>query len=166
MNENIDLTKILKDCPHGTKFYTSTHGEVYFYRIDEVSKYPVVFMTSRGGFLSCLPDGRYNEAFDGECIVFPSKDQRDWSQFTAPWYKKEKFDPNTLKPFDPVLARDFDGISFWTCNIFSHHDNKRESFQCYCVGDPYSVCIPYNDETKHLVGTTDEAPEFYRYWED
>ena len=26
--------------------------------------------------------------------------------------------------------------------------------------------IPYNDETKHLVGTTDEAPEFYKYWED
>ena len=166
MNENIDLTKILKDCPQGTKFYTSTHGEVCFYRIDEVSKYPIVFVTSRGGFLSCLPDGRNYEAYDGECTVFPSKDQRDWSKFTAPWYKKKKFDPNTLQPFDPVLARDFDGISFWTCNLFSHHDNKRELFQCYCVGDPYSVCIPYNDETRHLVGTTDEAPEYYRYWED
>ena len=30
----------------------------------------------------------------------------------------------------------------------------------------YRHCIPYNDETKHLVGTTEEAPEFYRYWED
>ena len=28
------------------------------------------------------------------------------------------------------------------------------------------MCIPYNDETKHLVGTTDEAHEYYRYWED
>ena len=33
------------------------------------------------------------------------------------------------------------------------------------IGD-VNVVIPYNDETKHLVGTTDEAPEFYRYWED
>ena len=30
-----------------------------------------------------------------------------------------------------------------------------------CAGD----CIPYNDETKHLVGTHDEVPEFYKYWE-
>lgn len=25
-------------------------------------------------------------------------------------------------------------------------------------------CIPYNEETNHLVGTREEAPEFYRYW--
>ena len=30
----------------------------------------------------------------------------------------------------------------------------------------YDKCIPYNDETKHLLGTSDEAPEYYRYWED
>ena len=30
----------------------------------------------------------------------------------------------------------------------------------------YVHCIPYNDETKHLVGTTGEAPEYYRYWDD
>ena len=44
MNENIDLTEILKDCPKGTKFYTSIFGEVEFdginndlmYTVDEV----------------------------------------------------------------------------------------------------------------------------------
>ena len=30
----------------------------------------------------------------------------------------------------------------------------------------YKYCVPYNDDTKHLVGTTEEAPEYYRYWED
>ena len=30
----------------------------------------------------------------------------------------------------------------------------------------YTYCIPYNDDTKHLVGTTEEAPEYYRYWKD
>ena len=30
----------------------------------------------------------------------------------------------------------------------------------------YDKCIPYNDETKHLLGTSEEAPEYYRYWED
>ena len=30
----------------------------------------------------------------------------------------------------------------------------------------YKCCIPYNDETKHLLGTTEEAPDYYKYWED
>ena len=30
----------------------------------------------------------------------------------------------------------------------------------------YKCCVPYNDETKNLVGTKNEAPEYYRYWED
>lgn len=30
MNENIDLTKILKDCPKGTKFYSPLFGEITF----------------------------------------------------------------------------------------------------------------------------------------
>ena len=168
MNENIDLTKILKDCPKGWEFYSSVLGDVELVGIcdeDKQNCQVIVQPVNKDYTDVYTKEGVYYKG-KGECTLFPSKDQRDWSKFTAPWYKKEKFDPNTLKPFDPVLARDFDGISFWTCNIFSHHDNKRESFQCYCVGDPYSVCIPYNDETKHLVGTTDEAPEFYRYWED
>ena len=163
MNENIDLTKILKNCPQGTKFYTSTHGEVSFFRIDEVSKYPVAFITSRGGFLSCLPDGRCYEAYDGECTLFPSKDQRDWSKFTAPWYKKEKFDPKTLKPLDSVIVRS-DDKGTWFCDSFSY---VYPNSMCVCTGGcEYKQCVPYNDETKHLVGTKDEAPEFYRYWED
>ena len=30
MNENIDLTQILRDCPKGTKFYSSIHGELLY----------------------------------------------------------------------------------------------------------------------------------------
>lgn len=171
MNENIDLTKILKNCPGGTHFYTSTHGEVSFFRIDEVSKYPVVFMTSRGGFFSCLPDGRYNEAFCGECIVFPSKDQRDWSKFSAPYYKKEKFDPHTLQKFDKVLIKHDDDIT-WHVAMFSHLINiynditNTTIFVSATIHPTTKFCVPYNDDTKHLVGTTDEAPDYYKYWED
>lgn len=34
------------------------------------------------------------------------------------------------------------------------------------MNDNYLMIIPYNDDTKHLVGTSLEAPEYYRYWED
>ena len=84
----------------------------------------------------------------------------DWIVFV----KSEKFDPKTLKPFDKVLVRDSD-IHMWKCNLFSHIiKNGSYPYQCSNVG--YLFCIPYNDDTKHLVGTTEEAPEYYKYWED
>ena len=44
MNENIDLTKILKDCPQGTKLYSSIFGQVEFQyiKLDSDSVYPIV----------------------------------------------------------------------------------------------------------------------------
>ena len=78
--------------------------------------------------------------------------------------KKDKFDPKTLKPFDRVLVRDRD-CENWNCGFFSHKDASC-AYSYRCIGTPYIYCIPYNDDTKHLVGTTDEAPEYYRYWED
>ena len=82
--------------------------------------------------------------------------------------KKHKFDPNTLQVFDKVLVRlTKDGV--WNATFFSHYD-KEVNWGCYpCVTTScksYDKCIPYNDETKHLLGTSDEAPEYYRYWED
>ena len=46
-------------------------------------------------------------AYDGECTLFPSKDQRVWSKFEMFWDKPkvERFDPKTLQPFDKVLVR-------------------------------------------------------------
>lgn len=162
MNENIDLTKILKDCPEGTKLYSTIYGKVEFMRIDANNTHPVRFTTTNGGASCVASDGRHISEFDGECTLFPSQEQRDWSKFTAPWYKKDKFDPNTLKPFDKVLVHDNDGK--WRCNLFSHiRDNSIFPYAAIDVN--YSHCIPYNDDTKHLLGTIEEAPEYYRYWE-
>ena len=77
---------------------------------------------------------------------------------------KEKFDPKTLKPFDKVLVRDYFHDE-WMCTFFSHIRENSDS-PYVGVNLDWRCCIPYNDGTKHLVGTTDEAPEYYRYWED
>lgn len=76
-----------------------------------------------------------------------------------------KFDPKTLQPFDKVLVSSKDE---WFCDFFSHYDDAVVKFNCTCTGGcPYDCCIPYNDDTKHLIGKSiDEAPEFYRYWEE
>lgn len=165
MNEKINLTKILKNCPKGTKLYSIIYGEVEFYNIEESSFYPIVLRTNKGLRPSVTKYGMQAIDYEdkGECTLFPSKDQRDWSKFTAPWYKKEKFDPKILKPFNRVLVR-MNTNDKWFCNIFSYINPINGYFMCILAD--WRCCIPYNDETKHLVGTTEEAPEYYRYWED
>ena len=60
----------------------------------------------------------------------------------------------TLKPFDRVITRG-DNNDIWTANIFSHMNSHGEYVAIGCVGG-YHYCLPYNDETAHLIGTTDE----------
>ena len=69
-------------------------------------------------------DGRYFSQYDGECTLFPSKEQRDWSKFERFWDKPklEKFDPKTLQMFDKVLVRD-DMDNCWIRVFFSHMDD-------------------------------------------
>ena len=166
MNENIDLTKILKDCPKGWKLYSCILGEVSFDCLDS-SNFPINVKLSDNSYDSFSRCGRFTNLPNSECCLFPSQEQRDWSKFTAHWYKKEKFDPKTLKPFDKVLVSyGVSGESNWKCKLFSHIDNNESTYKYDCCDALYTCCIPYNDETKHLVGTTEEAPEYYRYWED
>ena len=149
MNENLNLVEILKDCPKGTKLYSMIHGDVEV----KVSDFLIEHYTK---------DGRVFADYLGECVLFPSKEQRDWSKFKL---KQPKFDPNTLHPFDKVLVRDRNK-ECWRCGIFSFiiYESIPPTYQC--IGYWYRFCIPYNEETKHLVGTKEEAPEYYRYWED
>ena len=127
-----------------------------------------------------MDDGNlYNDIGRNECfctidapITPATKEQRDrlFKRIKEAGYKwnvesktlEEKFDTNTLNPFDKVLVHDNDGK--WRCNLFSHiRDNSIFPYAAIDVN--YSHCIPYNEETKHLVGTTEEAPKYYRYWE-
>ena len=165
MNENIDLTKILKDCPKGTKLYSTIHGEVTLIDSNDTSQhYPISVRLNDKTVEIFTYEGKLLNKFDGECILLPSKEQRDWSKFTAPWYEKERFDPKTLKPFDKVLVSD-EHHTRWRCSFFSHIVDQLH-YKYFTSDSCYKFCIPYNDDTKHLVGTTDEAPEYYRYWED
>ena len=162
MNENLDLTKILKNCPKGTKFYSPVWGEVSFYKIHEEELY-IIEISTINGYKYLTKEGYYINVDGAECILFPSKEQRDWSKFTAPWYKKEKFDPKTLKPFDRVLVRN-SKTEKWRCGHFAYFNEGNE---CpYVTFISYKFCVAYNDDTKHLVGTTNDAPEYYKYWED
>ena len=174
MNENIDLTEILKGCPKGTPFYSNVYGKVEFNCIDFYSDYPIVFNYLADGSVRLTKAGKIFIHI-GECIVFPSEDQRDWSKFERFWDKPkvEKFDPKTLQPFDKILVRN-SNCNSWVCDLFSYIKiNIRTNKPCLpCfypivgVSQSSEYCVPYNEETKHLIGTTEDCPEYYKWWED
>ena len=162
---NIDLTNILRNCPKGWEFYSPFMGDVKFYEVDQKVNTVVVILKS-GGLCDFNEDGtiELEGIMSDEIMLYPSREQRDWSKFSAPWYKKDKFDPNTLQSFDRVLTRPLEDER-WEINFYSYK-NPNWLWPYTCIDGSYKYCIPYNDDTKHLVGTTDEAPEFYKHWEE
>lgn len=64
-----------------------------------------------------------------------------------------------LKPFDKVLCRNSKDDT-WEADFFARLTRKEidytQSGKYLCVGDLWMYCIPYNEETAHLLGTTDE----------
>jgi hypothetical protein len=59
-----------------------------------------------------------------------------------------------LKPFDKVLGRnEKDGV--WEADLFSHY-REESQYPFRCIGFSRKYCIPYNEETAHLLGTTDD----------
>lgn len=165
MNENIDFTKILENCPVGWEFWSDNYGKVRFKCINKSYDRPIFVKRTDGGNAYYTKEGWCSKDFSASCLLWPSKDCRDWSKFTAPWYKKEKFNPKTLNPFDKVLVKCNNSES-WKVQLFSHIIEDDKICPYVCISYNYKYCIPYNNDTKHLVGTNEEAPEYYIYWED
>ena len=167
MNENLNLVKILKDCPQGIKLYSTTYGDVELIRVnqnDDVVDYHIEIKLSDDSITSVTTDGRLCEYYNGECVLFPSKEQRDWSKFNV---KKHRFDPKTFQPFDKVLVKRGDeNYHLWFPDFISFPPNDVDETVLCMTTDDVDMVIPYNEETKHLIETNDDAPEFYRYWED
>lgn len=66
--------------------------------------------------------------------------------------KNKDEEKNEFKPFDKVLVRDEDGV--WFAGIFSH---LRGDGQFFCAGgNLWEQCLPYNDQTAHLLGTSND----------
>lgn len=154
--EKINLVEILKNYPAGTKLYSPIFGEVTFMKIYKDNTFSIMVITSRDEIIHFSAKGQYYQSYDdSECLLFPSKDQRDWSKFGIP-----EISPKIFKPFDKVLVRDSDN-GIWKCSLFScMTDDPHYLYDT--VGDMYAQCIHYNEETEHLVGTTGEPPIYYK----
>lgn len=148
----MNISEKLKNCPKGIKLYSPAFGEVEF---SYISKSDLIHVKTDNFSVIFYSNGALSET--GECMLFPSRENRDWSTFTL-----NKFNIATLKPFDRVLVRDNDKNE-WYCELYSHY--RSESHYKYgCTSSAFYQCIPYNDDTKHLVGTKKDCPEYYKNW--
>lgn len=81
-NNKINIAEILKDCPKGTKLYSPIYGEIELLKVNSNYTYPInitIGIDSTGTFTS---DGRlYEQYHSAECILFPSREMRDWTKF-------------------------------------------------------------------------------------
>lgn len=249
MNETLNLVEILKDCPKGTKLWSPLCGDCELFMIEHGEDFPVVvYVPAINRGIRFTEDGKYFKN-GGVCVLFPSREQRDWSKFQRPFkdgdviyvktgsnqwvsifkedtenkivtyadynldtrrfceindfsgvlcykrviretrlateeekeklfqaikdngYKwnaetktleeenKNKFDPATMKPFDQVLVRNV-LTDKWRIGFFEKIDTEEPKYDT--AYSSYSHCIPYNDETKHLLGKAEMEPEYYR----
>ena len=100
------------------------------------------FVTDQAFDLRISVHKELREATEGEAITFHEA-------YTI-WEKSKK--RSAFKPFDKVLVRDSESDK-WRANLFGYIDNGE---YYHCVFANWVYCIPYNEETAHLLGTTDE----------
>lgn len=153
----MNIAEILKDCPKGTKLYSPIYGELELIGVEYNHKYPIacrqleanapqnfaleeeVTFTEHGRYLKYYPNS--------ECMLFPSKDQRDWNKFIVPDQVNDQKPKTELKSFDKVLVRD-SNYGKWECDIFNHIDNGIYN----CFRSYWYQCIKY-EGNEHLLGT-------------
>ncbi len=143
----MNIVEILKKCPKGMKLYSPSWGEVKLVSWNYSKEYPICCKMNEIENALFLSDGRCIADPDAECMLFPSKDQRDWKQFVVPDLKPER----QIKSFERVLSRHNDYGS-WRCNIFSHIDKDGHYV---CVDGFVAQCIPYKGNEK-LLGTSNK----------
>lgn len=93
----------------------------------------------------------------------PVKKKLENIEIVAGEEKAEKFDINTLKPFDRVLVRD--DSAKWAIDLWMAYAPNHEQWKYLCLGSHYAQCIPY-EGNEHLLLTEDMPDEYYITWEE
>lgn len=151
----MNIAEILRDYPEGTKLYSLVCGELELVCVTDEEEYPIICRVTDGRYDSFTSDGReFFDYPDAKCVLFPSKDQHDWSKFGVTEKVTNQEQKHQLKPFDKVLVRDFDSET-WEINLFSFID---EDDYYNCLRSYWKQCIPYKGN-EHLLGTTNKPEE-------
>lgn len=110
----MNIAKILKKCPRGTKLYSPLYGEIELVSVYD-KKYPIVCSHKVNNveyYRTFTEEGKCRD-YNAELMLYPSRDQRDWSKFGV----TDQVNDHQFKPFDKVLVRD-DNEADWKCDFF------------------------------------------------
>lgn len=115
----MSLAKILKNCPKGMKLYSPIYGEVEFVEISVITG--SIGCKANGCTVYFHSDGTYYKS--GECMLFPSKKQRDWNEFMIPF-----------KDGDIIIRTEFNpGCTQYNIAIFKNYSNDSiNKMNIYC----------------------------------
>jgi hypothetical protein len=124
----------------GTKLYSPIFGECEF---DHVSPCDSIYVRYKDTQIEFNKYGQFSlDDSDGECLLFPSKEVRDWSKYQL---------PHDFNPFDKVVVRD-EGL--WYINFFERYlPGEKSPYEC--LHGIWKHCLPFNEETAKLIGTKD-----------
>lgn len=101
----MNIAEILKDAPKGTKLYSPLFGEVELKSVSDV----IIKVKLGASIATFCKDGRYYKSYpNGECLLFPSKDKRNWDNV---YFLKDKA---------PVIVSD-DGYDWRLRNFRDNH---------------------------------------------
>ena len=131
--EKINIAEILRDCPKGMELYSPIFGKVY---LNEIRPHLSIVVTTDKYKEEFLYDGRY--VINGECMLFPSKDQTTWEGIEAP-FKDGDIVSTDDGIFTAIVRR---VVEFEIEDLYDHY----ESYETYCH-------IYYDEE--------DDKVEFY-----
>ena len=112
--QEIDLCEILKGC-EGITLYSPIFGDVVLESINNLNSDPITVTLSDGDHIDYCKDGKFLSMYDGECMLFPSKENRDWSTFKRP-----------IKEGMPCMCKNSDS-DIWVLRT------ERQASYTYCV---------------------------------
>lgn len=145
MNERINVAELIKKYANeGDKFYSVISG--LYHRIC----FPLAGGLAIDGAHPILNNyGQVLGENNGECLLFPSKDQRDWGKWEEEkWEECQKF-----SVFQRVLVRNGTQTT-WKLGEFAFTDSSSPGLKFYVLGgNRFQFCIPY-EGNEHLLGTT------------
>mgnify|MGYP006924878832 CR=1 FL=1 len=142
----MNIAEILKYCPKGTKLYSTIFGEVELIQANKQSLISISVKSKDRHLIGLYSDGRFSS--EGECVLFPSKDQRDWKKFRLPVKRGDIMMSSTTKRAFIASGGTINCHPEYICGI-----NAFDAFQI--VGDhgdstiwTSDFCIPASEEAK------------------
>lgn len=150
MEQKLNIAEILKNKPRGTKLYSMIHGKCSFEAVtDEIFK--INFCTSKFGLTQsgeCTLIKFGNMYDGGECIIFPSKEMRDWEKFS---WKKGDVLISSDGSIEVIFDKWYDDT--YTSFYCKHYLNSEDKNKIVYYEEFLCTTVRYSLEDKNAVQT-------------